>query len=53
MALRPKFNASFSSSCNAGLILMKVVLVASLYVSHRNHVSYVMFFSDRKLLLAL
>jgi len=29
VASKPKFSASASSSCNAGLVLKKVVLVAS------------------------
>ena len=51
---RPKFLASASSSCNADLVLTKdnVVLVVY-FVSHRNHIICVTFFSDRKLLLAL
>ena len=45
----PIFAASASSTCNACLILTTCGLV----VSHRNHIIYVRFFSDRKLLLAL
>jgi len=51
LASRPKFSSS--ASCNTGLVITLSRGPRGLVVSHRNHIIYVMFFSDWKLLLAL